>query len=480
MILLILVIAVILRFVAINQSLWLDEAINVNNVAGLSFKELVFNYSLGDFHPPLYHVLLRSWILFFGSSEISARIPSIIFAIIGIYVTYLIAKKLFEKKTAIITATLLATAPLHIYYSQEARMYMLAATLTGASVYFFISILQKDKLTNWLGFIVSTALMLYSDYLPYLLLPTYLIYLVINKKRIPKTTLSTFFPAFLIVFILLIPWLVIFPRQLSTGLSAAAASPAWAQVVGAPDLKNLLLVFVKFTIGRISHSNDFVYALLFAPAAIFVAFLFSLSFFRSSHLRVFIYFWFFIPVILAFILAFYVPVFAYFRFIFVLPAFYLIWALAINTINWTLLVRILLTISLIINFTSTIIYFSNAQFQREDWRSATDYISQYATPETLVLFHSTYPVGPFDYYNGQIAAAGALDSFTATQPAVQNKVQKLTEDKNHIFLFQYLSQITDPTGLVFAQLTKLGFVNIATYDFPGVGFLYEFKRQIQN
>lgn len=490
MIVIILVVAAVLRFVSINQSLWLDEAINVNNAAGLSFKELIFNYSLGDFHPPLYHVLLRSWILFFGNTEISVRIPSIILSIVGVYFIYLIAKKLFENKTALICATLLATAPLHIYYSQEARMYMLAATLAAASVYFFVAIIKNDKLKYWVGFIIATALMLYSDYLPYLLIPTFIVYLFLNRKRIAKHTLRAFVPAFILIFILLIPWFVIFPKQLSTGLSAAAASPAWAQVVGSPDLKNLILVFVKFTIGRISHDNNLTYALFFAPAAIFSTFLFLLSFFRTSHLRSFTYFWLIVPTVVGFAISFAVPIFSYFRFLFVLPAYYLIWASAINTINWPPLTRFLLTAALLINLTSTVIYFSNPKFQREDWKSATAYVRESANDQTLVLFESNLTVGPFDYYSKRsennnfsyynraraIPAIGALADFSATPPKVRDDLYLLLSDKNKVYLFQYLSQITDPQGLVFEHLTKLGFKNTATRDFSGVGFIYEFKK----
>ena len=138
MIAIILVVAFILRLISLTQSLWLDEAINVNAAAGLSLKSLILKYSLGDFHPPLFHAILRGWILLFGSSEAVVRIPSVILGTLTVYITYLIGQKLFEGKTGLIAATLIATSPLHIYYSQEARMYALAAFLTSLSAYFFI------------------------------------------------------------------------------------------------------------------------------------------------------------------------------------------------------------------------------------------------------------------------------------------------------------------------------------------------------
>lgn len=485
MILIILAVALILRMISINQSLWLDEAINVNNAKILDFKSLVLNYSLGDFHPPLYHVVLKSWMLMFGTSEISVRLPSVIFGIVTVYVTYLIGKKLFaeklslfEEKTALIAAALMATAPLHIYYSQEARMYSLAAMLASLSVYFFTSIIKKDALVYWIGFIVSTALMLYSDYMPYLLIPLFVIYLFLNRKNISKHTTFAFIPAFVVVAILISPWLVVFQKQLNVGLSVAAASPAWAQVVGTPDLKNLLITFVKFTIGRISNDNNLIYALLFSPVAAYVALLLVMSFFRMSAKRSILWYWFLGSVGFGYSLAYIVPIFAYFRFIFVLPAFYLILASGINTINWTPLVRTFLVVALAINLISTTIYFTNPKFQRENWRDAVSYIKQNYREKSIVLFESNYTTGPFDYYNrdNKIAGAGALDSFNPDPAKVKVRVSELTQDIDRVFLFQYLSEITDPKGLVFEELSRFNFNNTLTKDFAGVGFIYEFKR----
>lgn len=477
MIAIIAVVAFILRLISLTQSLWLDEAINVNAAAGLSLKSLIFKYSLGDFHPPLFHVILRGWILLFGSSEAVVRIPSVILGTLTVYITYLIGKKLFEGKTGLIAATLIATSPLHIYYSQEARMYALAAFLASLSAYFFISIIKKDNFYLWVGFVVTTVLMLYTDYLPYLLLPVYLAYLLTIRKKLSKSTVRAFIPALILIIILLVPWLIIFPKQLGVGLSAAAASPTWANVVGVPSAKSLVLVFVKFTIGRISYDNKFIYALLFAPAGIVIALLFLISLFRLSFSRLFLWFWLLGSIFLAFAIAYFIPIFAYFRFIFVLPAFYLILASAINTLNWVLLTRVFLALVLIVNLISSTVYLTSPKFQRENWRQATAYVHKSSTEKTVVLFESNYPLAPFDYYNAKkVASHGGLDSFNPSEEKVRERVKAFTENKNKVFLFQYLSQITDPQGLLFKELTKEGFITTVTKDFEGVGFVYEFNK----
>ncbi|OGE00028.1 hypothetical protein A3J17_02795 [Candidatus Curtissbacteria bacterium RIFCSPLOWO2_02_FULL_40_11] len=477
MLYLILFIALLLRLININQSLWLDEAINLNNVNALSFGDLIFKYSLSDFHPPLYHIILKGWSLIVPLSEFFARFLSVIFAVATVYVTYLIAKKLYEEKTALIVALLLTTAPLHIYYSQEARMYMMAAFFTSLSVYFFLKLLEKDNIKNWTGFIVATTLMLYSDYLPYLMIPAYFFYILIFRKKISKNSLKGFIPAFLLILFLIIPWLLILPDQLKTGLSAASASPAWSDVVGSSQIKDLGLSLVKFTIGRISSDNNLIYALLFAPAGIYVFLLFLLSLFRLSPKRLFLWVWLLFPLLSAFLISYFVPIFAYFRFIFVLPAFYLIWASAINTVNINKITVPLLLFATSINLISTFIYYLNPKFQRENWRDAVSYIHQNAKENSIVLFESNYTTGPFDYYNnGMVEASGGLDSFSADSEQVKENVENLTKTKDQVFLFQYLSGVTDPNGILFEEIINKGFKNTSTVDFAGVGFVYEFNR----
>ena len=477
MIYLIVFLAIVLRSINLNQSFWFDEAITVNVVNNSGFKELITNYAPGDFHPPLHYLILRIWSNLVPLSEISARSISVLLGAATVFTTYLVAKKFFEQKTALIASILIATSPLHIYYSQETRMYILAAFLVSLSVYFFISIIDKDSIANWTGFIVSTSLMLYSDYLPYLMIPVYFLYLILFRGKIAKSTFRGFIPAFLLILILISPWLLILPHQLKVGLSATEASPAWAQVVGSPSLTSFIITFVKFTIGRISNNNNSIYFLTFLPAALFVVLMFVLSLFRLSPKRSFLFMWFFIPIVSAFLIAYFIPVYAYFRFIFVLPAFYLIWASAINTVNIKKLLTPLLLSALLINAISLVIYYLNPKFQREDWKNATVYVTQEPSASTIALFESSGTIAPFDYYNkNKIPAFGALNSFNAQEDDVSQNIEKLTKKKDRVFLFQYLSGITDPTGIVFENLTEHGFRNISTRDFPGVGFVYEFKR----
>ena len=116
---LILGLGLVLRLLSLNQSLWLDEAILANAVSRLSLTDLITQYMPTDFNPPLFYLFEWFWGRWFGFSEIALRFPSVIFGMVTVYLVYRLGGKL--------PALLLATSGLSIYYSQEARMYSLAA-----------------------------------------------------------------------------------------------------------------------------------------------------------------------------------------------------------------------------------------------------------------------------------------------------------------------------------------------------------------
>ncbi|MEK7113121.1 MAG: glycosyltransferase family 39 protein [Patescibacteria group bacterium] len=204
MIWLILAASFILRLIAINQSLWLDEAIGAMAARDFSFFGILNNFPKFDNHPPLYYLLLKGETSLFGFSEISLRFPSIIFGVATVYFTYITARHFVGKKEKFFPnfcALLLATSPLHIYYSQEARMYAMAAFLAVVAVYSFL----KEK---WILFSFSLAVLVFSDYVPVFLLPVFWIIGFIDRK--PKQWWGNLLLSHIPLMILGLFWLPIF------------------------------------------------------------------------------------------------------------------------------------------------------------------------------------------------------------------------------------------------------------------------------
>ncbi len=115
-----------------RESLWLDEATSLM-LARMPIPALLA-WTAADIHPPLYYLLLHFW-RHLGEGEATLRGLSVLGGMLGVGLTFLVARRLFGRRTALAAALLVAVAPLHIWYSQEARGYVWLATFGLLAMY---------------------------------------------------------------------------------------------------------------------------------------------------------------------------------------------------------------------------------------------------------------------------------------------------------------------------------------------------------
>lgn len=126
-------VALLLRVKGLGSTnIWLDEA-NSWRVARLPWGAMLDNLRSSPLGP-LYFVLLKLWIQIFGDTEVALRAPSLLASVLLIPVTYSIGVRVFSRRAAIVGVVLLTLSPLHLYFAQEARMYMLLTLF--AALYF--------------------------------------------------------------------------------------------------------------------------------------------------------------------------------------------------------------------------------------------------------------------------------------------------------------------------------------------------------
>lgn len=430
----ILLLGIIIRLISLNQSLWLDEATTAL-AAKMSLADLFGKFLPADFHPPFYYLLMHFWTAVFGASEISLRIPSVLFGVATVYIVFLISKKLFDNKTALVASILLATSGLSIYYSQEARMYSLATLLVSLLVYFFI---QK----RWIWFSAVLAVLGMTDYVSLLILP---VFWILGRKN-KKFWLSNIPPAG--VFVL---WSPVFIWQLLSGLSVKSALPGWWQVLGTPTIKNMALIPVKFILGRISFDNNLLYG---AIAAFGVALFGYLMLKVRKEVKI-MWLWLFVPVVLGILLSFKIPTLTYFRFLFCLPALYILLSKGLTSLNkrqfwaFTLLV-------LAINIFSSGYYLFNPRFQREDWRRAAETIGN-----EVIVFPAASQEEALIYY-------GKVDQIVA--------VKNFSGEPNSIWLSRYVWEVVDPADSALSRIKNMGYNKAGEYNFNGVVF-WKFTKE---
>ena len=419
----ILLLSFFLRLINLNQSLWLDEALQFKSIYYFSLKDLLTVYLPGDFNPPLSYLVnfFFSWI--FGYSEIALRFPSVIFGVLTVWLVY----KISRNKTW--PALLLATSGLHIYYSQEARMYSLAALAVTASFYF---LLKK----RWLWYSVFSLMSIYTHYLTVFIFPAQLIYILMRERE----SLKKLFTSWVVVALGFSPWLPIFFKQLAAGQSTVGTN--WGNVVGGLTLKNIFLIPVKFLIGRISLDNKFLYALLISLPLILTVSIFYHAF-RSWKKNLVFIFWFFIPLILIVLFSFKLPVLSYFRLLFVLPAFYLLIGNQSKKIIYFFLG---------LNLICSSIYLFNPVFHREDWKGLVNQLNQ---GEPVVINPAVNAPLKY-YYAGEI-----LDDI----PSVPE-----------FWYIPYAEPIFDPNLTLRQKISAAGYQEVSQNSFRDNLTLIQYKR----
>ena len=138
-------VAVVVRLHGLGApNLWLDEA-NSWYVAHLSWAQLSTNLRTSPVGP-VYFVALKLWMDVFGTSEAALRAPSLLASVILVPLVYALGVRTVSMRAARVAAALTALSPLHLYFAQEARMYMLLALLAAASTLAYVH--WRDAVTD--------------------------------------------------------------------------------------------------------------------------------------------------------------------------------------------------------------------------------------------------------------------------------------------------------------------------------------------
>jgi mannosyltransferase len=241
----ILALAAGLRFYQIGaQSLWSDEG-NSAALASRSLGEITRDASQ-DIHPPLYYWLLHLWTMIFGTSEAALRSLSALLGTLLVLCIAHLGRRMHNKTVGLVAAFFAAISPFQVYYSQEARMYILLALEAATAVLcFWWFIAHEDQMlpaegippakrSRWvsvsgLALMVAWIAGLYTHYafpsMIALLTALYLAWVIATHRRgAVLARLLRWGLLLLPTFVAYRPWLPITIRQIATwpGTSALA------------------------------------------------------------------------------------------------------------------------------------------------------------------------------------------------------------------------------------------------------------------
>lgn len=429
MIYFVLLISFVLRLMSINQSLWLDEATTAL-VAQMNLTDFFGKFMLADFHPPLYYLVIHYWTYIFGTSEVVLRLPSVIFGTLTVYLVYLVARET-KQKWPIVPALFLATSGLHVYYSQEARMYSLATMLVCWLVYVYLN-------KKWIIFSLILPLIFLTDYVSIIILPALFIHSLFFSKASIKKFLYSLGP--LVISFLI--WLPTFYNQISNGLAVKENASSWWNILGPVTFKNIALIPIKFIIGRVSVDDKTVYNVII----VILLSLFGYLIIKAKNNLVWT--WFVVALLFGICVSFFIPTLTYFRYLFILPAFYLLISENAN--------KFVVVFVLCINLIASGFYLLDSSFHRENWRKIAKRVGQ----DKIIL--------PANSQKEALIYYGKENQIISRE--------QLTIDDKQIWLSRYVWNIFDPSDSTRKYIEDLGYNWSEEVNLNGVVF-WKYTKQ---
>jgi hypothetical protein len=154
------------------QSLWYDEAYTPVHVFHASLGATWRAYVHSENTPPLWYAIEWPITRVFGTGAVALRLLSALAGIATVPVAWAIGCELSGRRAAIVTAAFVATSPLLVWYSQEARAYGLFVLTAALALLSFLRALREPtKRRVWL-FALAASLALITHYFAvFLLLP---------------------------------------------------------------------------------------------------------------------------------------------------------------------------------------------------------------------------------------------------------------------------------------------------------------------
>lgn len=204
------IVGLALRF-STTSKMWLDEVLSVNIARG-SLPQIVENLR-HDGAPPLYYFILHFWMNLFGTSDFSVRALSAVFSAATLPLVFVVARRIWDLRTAGIALAVTAVTPYAIYFATETRMYSLVMLEVALLLVVWTGPWRNRDVRRVVALTVIAATMLYTHYWTLYLLATLGAWCVVKALRGQFDHYAPRILALAAGFVLWLPWLPIFNSQ---------------------------------------------------------------------------------------------------------------------------------------------------------------------------------------------------------------------------------------------------------------------------
>lgn len=311
-------------------------------------------------------------------------------------------------------------------------MYAMVTFFLSIATYVFLDILKNKKPSPKTYFLFNAMVFLsfLTFYGSIFLIGAYSLYLLLHKRyRVFLMTLIGLLAAICVVSPLLY-------EQLLHARESVSQVVNWRAVLGTVNLKNALLMPLKFTTGRISPQPKAIY--MFVGALCSAAYVFCIV--RGGRKWPYLLFLGSVPILLGFLCSFFTPLLQYFRFIYVIPILSILFARGASRDR----VRTLFLI-IFLGFIALYVFFPTQH--REDWR-----LVAHDLKDNGVVYMIKPSSDPLLYYRPNTTIL-ELRTLTYRKP-----------ESNSITIIPYASEIY---GINYASYLK-GYIRTSSRSYRGV------------
>lgn len=433
-----------------DMSLHLDEAAHVFHAQKPLGELLAF--SAQDPNPPLYNIVIGSWVKLFGVSVGSIRGFAVLFSSAAVITLFFFARKFLNIKAGVFASLLISVSSIHMFYAHDARVYPMVIFLTALSFYVYLRVLEKPNVGTFIAAILVNTALLYTHYVPVFALFVQFLYshLYFRKNR---TGFLHYYVSQVIVLILVIPWVLYNRAHMSAGkVSDWLPIPDWGSV--------------RYVYNQFAGSTEVLYlfmAILGIFGALFLVRLFTKKTAEQEKGRsLLLLMWAFVPVIVDFVVS-----------NLVFPAFHQRYLLY-TTLGLYALVGYWISMSKLGNWVQCMVVIGifvvagvNLDLnpsKNEDWKGAAKIAKEWETPrETAIIVSPDYQATSFVYYYDQSIYTdhenlherlNAADIYLTWTDDVFERYD--LSGYKHIILVSSHENVVDPNRTLFKTLNKKG------------------------
>jgi mannosyltransferase len=452
---LIIILGATLRFYDLGtESYWFDEIYSLHSAQESLAWHIKSIISVGN--APIYPILSHFWMNAFGSSETAFRSLSALAGIGCIVVMYLVARELFGRKVALVSAFLMSISEFQIYYSQEARYYSVFLLVTLFSFFYFIRALRSGRLSYFALYALSSVLMYYSHTFGLFVLVAQSLYFLLQWNRY-RTVKMLWLSCQMVIVLAIAPGLF---GSVKGPLSTEAHNIATGTKYWPPDptLLDVLRIVLKYLFpGRhglgwtMIALNSLAGMAFFVIGALFFAVLkgknrsqaspegrisrVKVSSNNSSELLLVVC-WFLCPIILLYISSKLIsPMFIPRYVVSASPAFYLLVALGIMMLSKVVPVLVSLGTLMVLIAPGLQGYYSKDV--KEQWREVARYVEENSKKEDSVIFAPDEEGQSkcfYWYYRGNLHSCGIDVNLRNNEAAIADELARCTAGSKRFWL----------------------------------------------